>query len=271
MKLLAAHAGARCVAGGATLVAMMNAGLIEPTALISLERVKPLAGIEPGEDGSLRIGAMTRHAETARSTLFRDGQQVLPQAARCIANVAVRNMGTLGGSIAFADPAADYLPALAVLDASIETRSPCGTRLLSIAEFITDWYTTALSADEIIVAVRLAAVPPNSIGLYEKLERVAGDFAIASVALLMGFSGEICVSARIAVGGCAASPVRRREAEQVLEGSWLDAASIAKAGGILAEASDPVDDVRASAEYRRLVIPRLLDKVVTRARAGMAT
>jgi carbon-monoxide dehydrogenase medium subunit len=104
--LLAEHDEARCLAGGATLVAMMNAGLVAPGALVSLSRIPELAGIAAGEDGGLRIGAMTRHNQTAGSTLFRDGQRVVPAAAARIANQVVRNMGTMGGSISFADPAA---------------------------------------------------------------------------------------------------------------------------------------------------------------------
>lgn len=120
LSLLSEQEGARCLAGGATLVAMMNAGLIEPSRLVSLADLSELSGISILEDGSVRIGALTRHAETAQSRSFKDGQKVLATAAGKIANVPVRNMGTIGGSLAFADPAADYLPALAILDAVIE-------------------------------------------------------------------------------------------------------------------------------------------------------
>lgn len=272
VDLLARHEGARCIAGGATLVAMMNAGLAEPTALISMKRVRDIRGIVRREDGLLRIGAMTRHAETARSLLFRDGQRVVPEAASRIANPPVRNMGTMGGSLCFADPAADYLPALVVADAIVEALSPRGHRMIPIGEFIADWYTTVLAPDEIVTTITLPPAPAGSIGVYEKLDRVAGDFAIVSVALVVAFAESACRAARIAIGGCGPAPIRRREAEQVLEGSRLEPKALAEAGRLLVAASDPVDDVRATAEYRRMVLPRMLAKAAARAeaRAGIA-
>jgi aerobic carbon-monoxide dehydrogenase medium subunit len=269
ISLFAGHDGARYLAGGATLVAMMNAGLVEPTALVSLAALDELAGITTLADGTVRIGAMTRHAETARSLLFRAGQRVLPLAAATIANVPVRNMGTIGGSLAFADPAADYLPALAALEARIELAGRGGARTLPVADLILDWYTTALAPEEIVTAVLVPPAPEGSVGIFEKLERTAGDFAIASVALVLAVEGGVCRAARIAIGGCAAAPVRRREAETLLEGARLETEAVLAAGRLLADAADPVDDVRASAAYRRRVIPRLVAKAVAQARAAL--
>ncbi|MGH6988880.1 MAG: FAD binding domain-containing protein [Stellaceae bacterium] len=269
LSLLSEHEGAQCLAGGATLVAMMNAGLVEPSALISLTGLSELAGIARLPDGSVRIGAMTRHAETARSTIFHAGQRVLSEAAGKIANPPVRNMGTIGGSLAFADPAADYLPALACLDAMIEVAGRDGARTLAIADFVLDWYATALGPEDIITGIVVPPSPAGSVGVFEKLERTAGDFAIASVALVLAVEEGVCRVARIAIGGCAPAPIRRREAEALIEGTRFEAAAVRAAGGILAEAADPVDDVRASADYRRRVIPRLLAKTVARARAAL--
>src|SRR3984957_4288761 len=176
--LLVQHEGARCISGGATLVAMMNAGLVEPSALISLRQIAGLAGISREPDGTVRIGAMTRHVDTATSEVFRDGQRVVPRAAVRIANRVVRNMGTMGGSISFADPAADYLAALTAAEATIDIASPEGGRSLPIDAFVTDWYTTALAPDEIVTSINVPAAPPDSVGHYEKLARVSGDFAI---------------------------------------------------------------------------------------------
>jgi len=267
VSLLAQHEDARCLAGGATLVAMLNANLVAPSALISLADLRELSGISALPDGSIKIGAMTRHAETACSTLLRGGQRVLSAAAQKIANAPVRNMGTIGGSLAFADPAADYLPALTVLDASIELASPAVNRVITIAEHVTDWYTTALQPDEIITGVIVPPAPDQAVGVFEKLERTAGDFAIASVALILATGKSKCKAARIAVGACAPGPVRRREAEAFIEGSNFEEAAIQECGRVLAQACDPVDDVRATAEYRRLVVPRLVAKTIARGRA----
>jgi len=268
LSLLTRYDGARCLAGGATLVAMLNAGLVEPPCLISLAELSELAGITALPDGSVRIGAMTRHVETAASMAFHAGQRLLSLAAGKIANVPIRNMGTIGGSLAFADPAADYLPALAALDAAVEVASASGTRCIKINDLVTDWYTTALEPAEIITSVPVPRAPLNSIGHFEKLERTAGDFAIASVALVLAVDNGVCTAARVAVGACAAGPIRLREAEARLEGSALDAATIHDAGRLLADIADPVDDVRASADYRRLVIPRLLAKAVASVRVA---
>lgn len=270
VALLGEHEEARCLAGGATLVAMMNAGLVTPGALVSLSGIPELAGITAGEEGGLRIGAMTRHNETAGSTLFHAGQRVVPAAAARIANQVVRNMGTMGGSISFADPAADYLPALVAAEATVKIAGPRGQRLVPIAEFVIDWYTTALEPGELVTAILVPPAPAGSIGLYEKLDRVAGDFAIASVALVLTLEDGVCRMARIAIGGCGPAPVRLAEAEAGLVGTTLTDAGIAAAGALLVAACDPVDDVRASAAYRRAVVPRLLARTIDRARRALA-
>jgi carbon-monoxide dehydrogenase medium subunit len=269
IALLQQHDGARALAGGATLVAMLNARLVEPTALISLAGIAGLSGISRRDDGTIHIGAMTRHAETARSAEFRDGQRVVPAAAAVIANPVVRNMGTMGGSVAFADPAADYLPALVAADAMIAITGPGGDRIVAAGAFVLDWYTPALQPDEIITGFVVPPAPPSSIGIFEKLDRTAGDFAIASVALILTLDGTTCRAARIAIGGCGPAPVRRGEAEDLLVGSTLDAATVARAGTLLAAHCDPVDDMRASADYRRRVVPRLLAKTIARARVAL--
>ena len=176
LSILARQDGACCLAGGATLVAMMNANLVEPSGLISLADLRELSGITSLPDGSIRIGAMTRHVETATSTLFHGGQRVLSAAAQKIANVPVRNMGTIGGSLAFADPAADYLPALAALGASVEVASASGARMVPIGEYILDWYTTVLNADEIITGVLVPPTPDGSVGVFRETRADSGGF-----------------------------------------------------------------------------------------------
>jgi carbon-monoxide dehydrogenase medium subunit len=266
-RLLAEDPEARCLAGGATLVAMMNAGLVQPTVLVSLRKIEGLAGITRAGDGSVRIGAMTRHRATAASPDLRGGQTVVRHAASVIANPPVRNMGTMGGSIALADPGADYPPALVAADAEIELAGTNGSRRVKAGDFFTDWYQTALAPGELVAAIHLPAGHPGSIGYYDKLVRVEGDYATASVAVVLTMAGRNCAGIAVAVGACGPKPVRLAEAERKLVGGALDDASLAAAGALLAEAADPVDDVRASADYRRLVIPRLVRRAV---RAAMA-
>lgn len=256
LAILGQEPEARCLAGGATLVAMMNAGLAEPAVLVALDGVAELRGITVGPDGWVRIGAMTRHRETAADERLAGGHAVVRQAASVIANPVVRNMGTMGGSICFADPAADYPPALVAANASIELASAEAVRRLSARDFFVDWYTTAIEPGEMVTAIHLppAGVQPS---VYRKHARTSGDFAIASLALVLDGEG-----ARVAVGACGPVPLRVDAAEQALLGRLGDPRAVAEAAALLVAAADPVDDVRGSADYRRRLIPRLLQSVI---------
>jgi carbon-monoxide dehydrogenase medium subunit len=267
---LAAHEDARCLAGGATLVALMNAGLVAPAVLVSLAAVEGLGGIAELPDETLRIGAMTRHRETADETRLRHGNAVLRQAAAQIANPVVRNMGTIGGSVAFADPAADYPPALVAADATIEIAGEAGRRQVPADAFFADWYRTALAPGEIVTAVHVPPASASSDGAFHKLARVSGDFAIASVAVFLATDEDTKIETlRVVVGGCGPKPVRAADLEQQFVGSPLHAVDARQLGAALAKASDPVDDVRASADYRRTVIPRMTEHALARASSGM--
>lgn len=267
LALLNADDGAMCLAGGATLVAMMNADLVAPSGLISLSGIAVLRRAERLSDGSVRLGAMRRHCQTAEEELLADGQEVVREAARQIANMPVRNMGTIGGSMAFFDPAADYPPALVAADAVIEVRGPDGEREIPAADFFVDWYETALAAGEIVTGIRLPAAPTGSTGLYHKLARVSGDFATVSVALVMAMDGDVCSHLAVAVGACGPTPVRLPDIEADIVGKRMDDTGIDRLADALAERLDPLDDVRASSEYRRLVAPRMVRHAL-RAGAG---
>lgn len=265
VALLAAKPESRCLAGGATLVALMNARLVAPASLVSLKGIAELREAGRAADGGMRIGAMRRHAETAADDRLQGGQSVLRLAAGQIANPVVRNMGTLGGSIAFADPAADYPPALVCADAEIELAGEKGRRRIPARDFFTGWYETALAPGEIVTAILLPPSAPGSHAVYDKLARVSGDFAIVSVAVILVAEDGLCRNLRVAIGGCGPAPVRRPEIEAELRGRTLDALDTGRLGAALADSCDPVDDVRASAEYRRRVVPRMVARAVARA------
>jgi len=259
--LLAADAEARALAGGATLVAMMNADLVAPSALVSLAGIAALRRTETLPDGSVRLGAMRRHAENAVMDLA-PGPDVVRRAAARIANPVVRNMGTIGGSVAFADPGADYPAALVAAGAAVEIAGPSGDRAVAAEDFFVDWYTTALGPGEIVTGVVL---PPGGAGArsaYDKLVRVSGDFAIVSVAAVARLERGAVAGLRVAVGGCGPRPVRVAEAERALLGGGLDGPAAAALGAAIAEAADPPDDVRGSAAYRRRVIPGLVARAL---------
>lgn len=261
VALLSRDDGARCLAGGATLVAMMNADLVEPTSIISLRRIPDLSGITPAADGSVRIGAMTVHADVAASNQFTGGQRIIPTAAARIGHPAIRNMGTIGGSLAHADPSADHPTAVTAADAMIELTGPDGRRLVPAGEFFVDWFETARSADEIITAIIVPA-SKDAVAGYEKFNRADGDFATVSVAVVMFGSAGRCASARVVVGGCGATPVHVGEADAVLAGTTLDPHAVAEAGRLLAEACDPIDDMRGSTAYRLKLVPRIVARVI---------
>jgi len=253
LDFLATHPDARPMSGGASLVAMKNARLIEASHFVSLARIDTLRGVTPREGGGLRIGGMVRHAELAASADLTGDQAMLRQAAGVIANRVVRNMGTIGGAVGNADPAADYLPVLACAGAEIEITGPTGTRCLPVGDYLVDWYETVLEPAEIVTAILLPPAARGGVSVYRKLARTPGDYATASVACARDGDG-----VRLAVGACGPAPIRLPEAEAELAGRLRDPAAVAAFGAALAAAADPVDDVRGSADYRLRLIPRLV-------------
>ncbi len=252
----------RALAGGQSLVAMMNLGLIAPQRLVSLRRIADLDGIQTFPDGGMRIGAMTTHAELAALSPRAAGPRLIALAARVVAYPAVRNQGTIGGAVALADPSADYPCALVAADASIEIASTGTTRLIAAADFFRGVFETALRAGELVSAIH---VPPGPVGAgahYEKFSLVAGDYAIAAVAAMVASDGPRCKAAHIAVGACGPRPVRSPDAEQALCAGRLDDASVVEAGKTIAAAASPADDSRASAAYRRRLVPTLVRRAI---------
>lgn len=261
ISILAREDNAHCVAGGATLVAMMNADLLSPSALVGLRCINEIKGITQTGDG-LRIGAMTTHASIASSDSFKAGQLVIRKAANQIAHPPIRNMGTIGGSISHADPAADFPSALIAANASIEISAKDDRRLVKADEFFHGYYETAVADNEIVTAITIPAGPGNARGEHIKVTRVDGDYATASVSLVLAVENGKCSHARIALGAVAATPLHLVEADAMLLGSTLSEDDIARAAAVLAEAADPIDDVRGSASYRLKLIPRLLKRAV---------
>lgn len=256
LDLLATVKNAKVLAGGASLVAMINARIVEPEALINIAKIPELKGVGILPAGEVVIGASVCHRDIAAEARLSGTLAVVSHAARQIGNATVRNMGTIGGAIAHADPGLDFPPALVAAQGVIEIASATGRRRIPAAEFFVDWYTTALSTTEIVVAVHLPKPRPGA-GIYYKHERVAGDFAIVSVAVSLARTGE----AHVAVGGCGPTPLFSVDVDGLLSSATSDAA-LAQAGELLSELADPVDDVRGSAEYRLMLIPRMLRRAM---------
>jgi aerobic carbon-monoxide dehydrogenase medium subunit len=245
LALLAEHGEeAKILGGGMSLLPTMNLGLARPEILISLNHVDELAYIR--DDGQeLRIGARTRHAEVVSDPLVAAHAPILAEAAKVIGDVQVRNRGTVGGSIAHADPAADYLPVLAVLRASIVVRSAAGERAVPATDFFVDIMMTALEPDELVAEVRVPKLGPGSGGAYRRLSRVEGSFAIVNAAALVG-PGVV----RVAIGGIAARPVVVDLT--AVTGGTINAGTLDAIGSEVRTACpEPYSDLNGDAEYRR--------------------
>lgn len=269
VALLVADRDARCLAGGATLVAMLNAQLVKPSALISLSDISALKGIVRDADGSVWIGAMTSHRALAETDTLTGGQAVVREAAKAIGHPAIRNMGTIGGSICNADSTADYPAALVAAAATIEIAGPSAQRAVAADRFFLGHCQTALTQGEIVVAIRVPPSPPGAIGVYERFARLERDAATVSVALVLAMNGETCTHIRLALGACGPVPIRVEAAEARLRDSSLDDRALADASKLLLARCHPVDDLRATAEYRLMLVPPLVCRAVGRARAQL--
>lgn len=263
--LLSDESDAKCLAGGQTLAAMMNADLIEPDALISLKKIAELRDIQRLDGGAMRIGAMTTHATLAAYGEFTTAQEIVRKAAREIAHPAVRNAGTIGGSIAHGDPAADYPGALVVADAVVNAAGPDGRRAIPIADFFVDYLETSLAEGEIVTSIDLPPGPADAVTVYDKIARVDGDFATLSLALVGTRDGDGFSALRIALGSAGPRPVRVVDAEQSLIARPITKIDLETAAEALTAACDPIDDIRGGSAYRLKLVPRVLARAVNTA------
>jgi carbon-monoxide dehydrogenase medium subunit len=251
LKKLQASGGGKLLAGGHSLVPMMKLRLSEPGVLIDIARIPELAGIRDN-GGKIEIGAATVHHQIAASSLIRERCPALAECAGEIGDPQVRNRGTIGGSLAHADPAADYPAVMLALDAEIEVKGPGGTRTIAASDFFQGMFTVDLAADEIILAVRIA---PVKAAAYAKLHQRASHFAIVGVAAALEVSGGKITAARVGLTGAGPSATRLTAVEQALAGKAASAESIAAASANAGAAVvDLNSDVHASEDYRRAMI-----------------
>jgi carbon-monoxide dehydrogenase medium subunit len=255
---------ARILAGGQSLIPLMKLRLARPTYLIDLNRVPGLSYIKE-QDGSLRIGALTRHAEIEESLLVQQKVPLMHEAVRVLGDLQVRNLGTLGGAIVEADPAGDWGPVTLALNATIRCVGPGGERDVEAKDFFTFAYSTCLQPAELVreVAVRLPRQP--RVGTYIKLERVAGDFAVVSVAMQADIDqGGVCTDIGIGLGGASECPMKAISVERMLRGQKLSAEMILRAGQKIQEISSPIGDLRGSADYKKEVLKVIFCRALER-------
>lgn len=250
-KLRETRGEGKFIAGGHSLVPLMKLRLSEPKALIDIARIPGISGIRE-KDGKIDIGAGTVHHDVASSALLRKACPAIADCAAAIGDAQVRNRGTLGGSLAHADPAADYPAVMLALDAEIHMKGPNGWRVVKAADFFQGLFTVNLAPDEIIAGVQFA---PQKSAAYAKLPQRASHFAIVGVAAAVDVKNGVIQSARVGVTGASAHATRLTDVENALAGKPASAATVdaaAKSAG--AKLQDVNSDIHASEEYRRAMV-----------------
>ena len=251
LSLLQEHGDdAKVLAGGHSLIPTMKLRLAEPAVIIDIARIGDLKGISES-DGKLVIGALTTHHELESSDLVQQKVPLLAQTAAEIGDVQVRNKGTIGGSLAHADPAADWPAAILALDADIQIAGPNGKRTVKATDFFQGLFETDLGDDEILTAIHVSIPDANTKGTYLKLHQVASGFALAGVAVILTKSGDTCQSVAVGITGVSDTPYRASGVESDLTGSALTAANIAAAAERAVDGISALEDLHASEAYRR--------------------
>ncbi len=248
---------AKVLAGGQSLIPLMKLRLASPGILVDISRIPGLSSLRE-EGGHLSIGAMTRDAEIERSSLVRKRYPILVDVTNGLGDPQVRNLGTVGGSLAHADPAGDWGAALLAVDARLVLAGPQGDRTVPVDAFFTDTFATALHPDEILTEIQIPNPPPRTGSAYRKLKRKTGDFAIVGVsaAVTLDAAGSISAS-RLGLGAVGPTPVRATRAEASLAGKAPSEVAFQEAGRLAAEASSPVSDLHGSADYKRAMVALL--------------
>jgi aerobic carbon-monoxide dehydrogenase medium subunit len=244
---------AKVLAGGQSLIPLMKLRFASPLAVVDINRVEGLDGLSE-EGGELQVGALVRHKACERSELMRGRWGVLGDAAPQISDPLVRNLGTVGGSLAHADPQGDWGSALLAADARLVVRRSGQRREISLEDFFQGPFTTTLEPNEIITEIRVPDPGPRAAGTYLKLERKVGDFATVGVAVHLSFSNGSVGRAGIAMTGVGPRNMRAFAAEQALAGAALDDEAIAEAARLAADAAEPRSDTRGTADYKRNVV-----------------
>lgn len=267
LRLLGESGGeARLLAGGQSLIPMLKLRLLRPKLLIDLIRVSGIGYVRE-EKGSLQIGSLTTERELETSSMVKKAFPILSEAAACIADIHIRNLGTVGGSLCHADPAADLPVTLLALDATLTAESCNGKRVLSCRDFFNGPYATSLGDDEMLTQIEIPKWSGKTSGAYIKLTRKAGDFAIAGAAVVVGLDEhKRCQRCRIALCGVGPKPFLSEGAARALLGSGVTDRAISKASELAKDGAEPFSDVHASSEYRREMIPVVVSRALRLAR-----
>ena len=269
IALLTRYGGdGKILAGGQSLMPLLNFRLSRPAAIVDLNGIGSLAYVRE-DNGVITFGAMTRQRTIEFSDVVRRRLPLLTEATALVGHLPIRTRGTIGGSIAHADPSAEYPAVLTVLDGTVVVRGPDGERTLRPTELFQSYLTTSLGPEDVLVEVRLPAMAPGAGFAFEEFSRRHGDFAIVGVAAMLVGDAQRCTAARLATAGAGPTPVRLRSAEEILERDGLSDAAIDAAAARAAELVEPDSDIHASAAYRRNLTRVLTGRALRRAKAKM--
>ena len=271
LALLAEHGdAAKALAGGQSLIPAMNFRLARPAVLVDLNGATELAGITPLPDGGLRLGAMTRHRAVERSADVASRAPLLAETMPHVAHAQIRTRGTVGGSVAHADPAAELPAVLVALGARYLARSRTGERWIAAEDFTTGLFATALRPDELLVAIEVPSLAPRTGHAFIEMARRHGDFALAGVAATLTLGGDgRCTAARIVLLGVGDGPVVSQRAAALLAGQVPGAEAWRAAAAAARTDVDPPSDIHASAAYRRNLVDVLTRRALARAAASL--
>ena len=261
---------AKILSGGQSLIPLMKLRLASPGHVVDINQIPGLAYIQE-TDGVLRIGALVRESDLEESGVIRTRYPILSDTTRTIADPLVRNLATVCGNLAHADPANDHPATMLALDAEVVAVGPAGERRIPLASFFTGPFATTLSADEILTEVRIPTPPARSGGAYLKFERKVGDFATAAVAAQVTLNPDgACERAGIGLTNVGPVPIRARKAEGWLQGKPLEERTLKEAARLAAEESQPITDFRGPAEYKRDLVRVLTVRALVQARRRAA-
>lgn len=257
----------KIICGGQSLLILMRQGLVAPGYLIDIKNVDELDYIGFDAKKGLRIGATTTHRTVELSSLIKEKYPILVDMEKNLASIQTRNWGTIGGNLCHGDPAGDPGPVFMALNGSVKIASKQKTRILPMEEFFIDYFETALEEGELLSEIQIPPIPPRTSVAYEKFNIIKNDQGIVSVAVAVTLEkdGLVCRDARVVLGAAAPTPIRARETEKLMIGEKLVTDLLEKAGEKASEEADPVPDIHASEEYRRILVKVLTKKVVERA------
>jgi aerobic carbon-monoxide dehydrogenase medium subunit len=263
---------AKLLSGGQSLIPMMKLRLVSPEYIVDINRIPGLDYVSES-DGQLRIGALAREHQIESSETVKSRFPILADTAKVIADPLVRSQATVCGNLAHGDPANDHPATMLALGATVVATGPKGQREIAIEDFFPGLFTTALEPEEILTEIRIPFPPPRSGGAYLKLERKVGDFATAGVAVQITLDeAGACKRAGLGLTNVGLTPIKAKQTEAFLTGKKLDAAAIQQAAELAASESQPMDDIRGSAEYKRdlvrVLAARALATALDRAKGG---